>query len=144
MFRSGNINLRVVLLKSTVQFSSVQFSSVAQSCPVLCDPMDCSPPSISVHGIFQVRLLEWVAISTPEDLPYPGIKPASPFSPVLLADSLPLELSGKPFYVTCQKSNSTYSLPLFANYAAEPHNGIAASCRSLSTGFSASSLNSSS
>ena len=29
----------------------------------LCDPMDCSPPSSSVHGILQVRVLEWVAIS---------------------------------------------------------------------------------
>ena len=45
MFRSGNINLRVVLLKSTVQFSSVQFSSVAQSCLTLCDPMNCSTPA---------------------------------------------------------------------------------------------------
>ena len=29
----------------------------------LCDPMDCSPPGSSVHGIFQARILEWVAIS---------------------------------------------------------------------------------
>ena len=29
----------------------------------LCDPMDCSPPGSSVHGILQVRILEWVAIS---------------------------------------------------------------------------------
>ena len=36
---------------------------VAQSCPTLCDPMDCSLPGSSVHGIFQARLLEWVAIS---------------------------------------------------------------------------------
>ena len=28
----------------------------------LCDPMDCSPPGFSVHGIFQARILEWVAI----------------------------------------------------------------------------------
>ena len=35
----------------------------AQSCPTLCDPMDCSPPGSSVHGIFQTRILEWVAIS---------------------------------------------------------------------------------
>ena len=35
---------------------------VAQSCPTLCDPMDCSPPGFSVHGIFQARILEWVAI----------------------------------------------------------------------------------
>ena len=38
-------------------------SEVAQSCPTLCDPMDCSPPHFSVHGIFQARVLEWVAIS---------------------------------------------------------------------------------
>ena len=36
---------------------------VAQSCPTLCDPMDCSLPGSSVHGIFQARILEWVAIS---------------------------------------------------------------------------------
>ena len=35
----------------------------AQFCPTLCDPMDYSPPGSSVHGIFQVRILEWVAIS---------------------------------------------------------------------------------
>ena len=28
----------------------------------LCDPMDCSPPGSSVHGILQVRILEWVTI----------------------------------------------------------------------------------
>ena len=38
-------------------------SEVAQSCQTLCDPVDCSPPGSSVHGIFQVRVLEWVAIS---------------------------------------------------------------------------------
>ena len=36
---------------------------IAQLCPTLCDPMDCSPPGSSVHGIFQPRILEWVAIS---------------------------------------------------------------------------------
>ena len=38
-------------------------SEVAQSCPTLCDPMDRSPPGSSAHGIFQSRVLEWVAIS---------------------------------------------------------------------------------
>ena len=33
------------------------------SCVCLCDPMDCSLPGSSVHGIFQARVLEWVAIS---------------------------------------------------------------------------------
>ena len=35
---------------------------VTQSCPTLCDPMDCRLPGSSVHGILQVRILEWVAI----------------------------------------------------------------------------------
>ena len=32
-----------------------------QSCLTLCDPMDYSPPGSSVHGLFQARILEWVA-----------------------------------------------------------------------------------
>ena len=38
-------------------------SEVAQSCSTLCNPMDCRPPGSSVHGIFQARVLEWVAIA---------------------------------------------------------------------------------
>ena len=38
-------------------------SEVAQSCPTLSDPMDCSLPGSSVQGIFQARVLEWVAIA---------------------------------------------------------------------------------
>ena len=34
---------------------------VAQSCLTLRDPMDCSLPGSSIHGIFQARVLEWVA-----------------------------------------------------------------------------------
>ena len=35
-----------------------------QPCLPLCDPMDCSPPGSSVYGVSQVRILEWVAISS--------------------------------------------------------------------------------
>ena len=38
-------------------------SEVAQSCLTLRDPMDCSLPGSSIHGIFQARVLEWVAIA---------------------------------------------------------------------------------
>ena len=38
-------------------------SEVTQSYPTRSDPMDCSLPGFSVHGIFQARTLEWVAIS---------------------------------------------------------------------------------
>ena len=37
-----------------------------QLCPTLSGPMDCSPPGSSVHGIFQARILEWVAIAFSE------------------------------------------------------------------------------
>ena len=36
---------------------------VTKLCVTLCHPMDCSPPGSSIHGIFQARILEWVAIS---------------------------------------------------------------------------------
>ena len=35
---------------------------LAQSCPTLCDAMNYSPPGFSVHGIFQGRIREWVAV----------------------------------------------------------------------------------
>ena len=37
-------------------------AKLLQSCLTLCDPIDGSPPCSSVHGIFQARILEWVAI----------------------------------------------------------------------------------
>jgi len=46
----------------------------------LCDPTDCSPPGSSVHGVFQTRVLERIAISSSGDLPDPGIKSLSPVS----------------------------------------------------------------
>ncbi|MES7760928.1 hypothetical protein U6J64_12300, partial [Cutibacterium acnes] len=53
----------------------------------------CNLPRFFVHGIFQARILEWVAISFSGDLPNPGIEPRSP---TLQADSLPSEPPGKP------------------------------------------------
>ena len=57
------------MLKSseTLQISLTEGAAAAaeslQSCPTLCDPMDCSLPGSSIHGIFQARVLEWVAIA---------------------------------------------------------------------------------
>ena len=39
-----------------------------QSCLTLCDSMDHSPPGSSVHGIFQARMLQRVAISFPRGI----------------------------------------------------------------------------
>ena len=63
-------------------------AKITQSCLTLCNPMD-----YTVHGIFQARILEWVAFPFSGVLLNPGIEPKSP---TLQADSLPAELSGKP------------------------------------------------
>ena len=68
-------------------------------------PVDCSLPGSSVHGIFQARVLEWVAISFSRDLPDPGIEPRSP---ALQEDSLPTELSGKPNLLVTSKTISLF------------------------------------
>ena len=39
-----------------------KWSEVSQSCPTLCSLTDCSLPGYSIDGIFQARILEWVAL----------------------------------------------------------------------------------
>ena len=48
-------------------------ASLLQSCLTVCNPMDCSPQGFTVHGVFQARILKWVAISFSRNLPDPGI-----------------------------------------------------------------------
>ena len=79
--------------------------SKAQLCPTPSDPMDCSPPGPSVHGIFQARVLEWVAIAFSASLsaaaaakslqscptlcdPIDGSPPGSPVPGILKARTL--------------------------------------------------------
>ena len=59
-------------------FKCVCVCLVAKSCLVLCDSMDCSLPGSSVHGICQVRILEWVVFPFSRDFANPRIKPTSP------------------------------------------------------------------
>ena len=89
----------------------------AQLCPTLCDSMDCSPPGFSVHGNFQARILEWVAISYSW-----GIFPTQGSNLCLFCllhwqmDSLPLWHLGSPIftisliyhYIPCKKKKLDY------------------------------------
>ena len=61
---------------------------VTQSYLTVCNLMD-----YTVHGILQVRTLEWIAIPFSGDLPNSGIEPRFP---ALQVDSLPAESPGKP------------------------------------------------
>ena len=64
---------------------------VTQLCLTLYDPMDYSPTDSSVHGILQVKILEWVAIPFSRDLPNPVTASGSP---LLWTDSLLSEPQG--------------------------------------------------
>ena len=65
-----------------------------------CDPLNCSPPDSSVHGIFQARIREWVAVSSSR-----GIFLTQGSNPHLLcllhrqADSLPLSHLWEDHYI---------------------------------------------
>jgi len=50
-------------------------------------------PRLFVHGILQIRILEWVAISFSRDLPDPGIEPGSPARQAHSLPSKPPQLS---------------------------------------------------
>ena len=41
------------------------------SCLTLCGPLDCRLPGSFVHGIFQARILDWVAIFSPREFSGP-------------------------------------------------------------------------
>ena len=47
-----------------ISYTYIYVQMLSSSVVSLCDSMDCSPPGSSVHGIFQARILEWVAISS--------------------------------------------------------------------------------
>ena len=92
---------------STITRMGALVCPVTQSSPTLCDPMDYNPPSSSVHGIFQERILEWVAISYSRESSQPRIKPASPVSLALAGGFVTTEPSGK-LPTAMFKSNSQY------------------------------------
>ena len=70
-------------------------AQLLQSCLTLCDLMDWSLPASSVHGIFQARILEWVAMPSSRDLSDPEI--------ALQVDSLPTEPLENPVTNTIHK-----------------------------------------
>ena len=68
---------------------------------LFCHPMDCSLPGSSVHGIFQARILEWVAIPFSRGCSRPGIEPGFPAFRQILYH---LSHQGNPYNRICAKS----------------------------------------
>ena len=80
-----------------------------QSCPTLWDPLDYSLPGSSVHGILQVRILEWIAISSSRGSSWPRDKTCISCVPAfsaLLVDFLPLSHGGNPCHHVFAPSES--------------------------------------
>ena len=44
------------------RLKTIHICSDTQLCLTLCDKMDCSSPDSSIHGTFQTRILDWVAM----------------------------------------------------------------------------------
>ena len=78
----------LISVSSPLKFVSQSFVSDSLWPYGLCDS--------SVHGILQVRMLEWVAISFSRDLPQPGIEPVSSVPLALAGRFFTTELPGKP------------------------------------------------
>ena len=70
----GTLDICICMAKSlfcppeTIATLLIDYVLVTQSSPTLCDPMDCSLPGSSVRGVFQARILEWIAISFSREL----------------------------------------------------------------------------
>ena len=58
-------------------------SKSPQLCLILCNTMDSSLSVSFIHGILQARMLEWVGMPSPGDLPDSGIETVSLMFPAL-------------------------------------------------------------
>ena len=69
-------------------------SEVTQSCLTLRNPMDCSLPGSSIYGIFQARVLEWIAIAFPDFSPLKNLMEATNLPPKMQRWKVWQEISG--------------------------------------------------
>ena len=94
-------------LKITHLWCAINKVVCLHACLTLCDPMNFSLPHSPVHGIFQARILEWVAISFSR-----GSFPTQGWNPHLLywqVGSLPTEPPGKPLSIKLLHLKSLHS-----------------------------------
>ena len=61
-----------ILIALVLDIGAGCHAKLLQLCLTLYNTMDCIPAGSSVHGILQTRILEWVAIPSPRDLPDPA------------------------------------------------------------------------
>ena len=90
---------------------------VAQSCATRCNPMDWGPQGSSVHGIFQSRVLEWVAISSSRGFSWPRDQTHVSCISALAGEFFTTEPPGKPNSISERKVKLLVarSSPTFCN-----------------------------
>ena len=81
----------------------------AQLLQTLCDPMDCGPPGSSVLGFSRQEYQSGLPCPPPEVLPDPGTELASPVSPALHVDSLPLSHQASPLKALLHTNRKIYT-----------------------------------
>ena len=84
-------------------------------------PMDSNPPGSSVHGSFQARVLEWVAVSFSKGSSQPWIESRSP---AWQADYLPSEPTGKPQELQKLGANYPDLRRVFRDFSKPPRSKI--------------------
>ena len=114
-----NLQINFRCSKHLKNFLCLSLCLVAQSCLTLCKPMTVAHQALLSTGIFQARILEWVAMPSSNGSSQPrGIKPRSP---ALQVDSLLSEPPGKPKY-TAMGSLS------FSRGSSQPRNQTGVTC----------------
>ena len=69
-------------------FSRLCVCGLTLSCLTLCEPLGCSQTASSVQGIFQARILEWIAIFSSRGSSQPSDRTHVSVSPALQVDSV--------------------------------------------------------
>ena len=103
---------RSLLLQLQHLQTEVKWSEVTQLCPTLCDPMDCSLLRSSIHGTFQTRVLEWVAISFSRGSSPPKNRNCLFLSPSLADGFFTTVSPGKPLKIEYLVSSRVFYLLL--------------------------------
>ena len=112
----SNVNIMTSKYRTNI---SIECLCCAQACLTLCSPTDCGLSGSSVHGIFQARILEQVAISFSRASSQPRDRTCISLSPALQVDSLPLVPPEKPNWMSSIQSkwvvNIKHSLQRFSS-----------------------------
>ena len=92
-----SMNVNPIIFQMATQLILYVHAKLFQLCLTICDPMECSPSGSSVHGVFQARIPEWVAMPSSRGSSQPRDETLSLSLLHWQVSSLPLPPLGKPY-----------------------------------------------